>query len=877
MLDSKLDPVFDAAAAEWDVDPNILRAVAMQESAGNSRAVSKKGARGLMGIMPETGRGLGMTNLDDDVQSIFAGAKYLAEARDAEADPADALRYYHGGPNWRNAYGPESQGYVPAVSAHYQRFAAAAPKTATDAGGGKLAAKDDGEESDADFLARTAGKPEAGGEVESDADFLARTGAKPAEQAAEKPAEAEPQGVAKNIAAGTVEGTGAAMNVIADPFGNLVGKPLATLAVTAHDALAPVFGYERFPDAVRNQLLGDTVPQPGTRAIAGIGGVVGVQPGDVVPATPIEQAARTASQGAAAGGVLMGIPGAVAGGTGALGGEAAASYVPEWLKPAAELGGNLLMGGLSVPAMMAGRLGLGSAADAVNRFAAGAEAPRAAPTPSRLDQRLALAGRGGVAEPGAGPAPALEMAPGGPQPGMGAPVAGAGAQQAQPGMGARAGSVEAEAAANGWRPMQPGEAIAPGQEIATDAQGRQWVRMDAGAPPNSVGAMGTPGNLGAMTPAEVTANRSQALVNKLHEPQPAGQRDATTYVPGDDPTMVQAEQTVNAARELKDLRNMNTAVDQQARDVAAQQQEARVRYLNDTLGSVQEVQNMRAVRDAKMAERVGENGTVWRGKQDADAQPVVDLGDAILRGPDGKRSAVEREVDGVLSRLRKRGSDDLETDPEILYGVRKHINDRLSKEAAMDDPMVVRVRANLLALREVLDQRIEAAAPGFRQAINDFATESRPIDALEALQNAEKGLYGSDGRLQFSKVQRLMREITYANHPDAPLNPWQSLTDDQIGRLFNLRDTMRRAASADDLARARGSDTAQNLVGIMKEYTKIGAGGVLHATPGVGHIVRGIQVGLEPILSVKRQRDQVTRGNRLLSPPEDVNRMGLSP
>jgi hypothetical protein len=127
---SQYDPIFQAAGTEWNVDPKLLKAMATQESSGDPKAVSKAGARGLTGIMPDTAKGLGITDPHDPVQSIFGGAKYLSEGLDKEGTPEGALLYYHGGPDWRNRYGPESAGYVPAVTAHYTKLAAAAPPAA---------------------------------------------------------------------------------------------------------------------------------------------------------------------------------------------------------------------------------------------------------------------------------------------------------------------------------------------------------------------------------------------------------------------------------------------------------------------------------------------------------------------------------------------------------------------------------------------------------------------------------------------------------------------------------------------------------------------------------------------------------------------------
>lgn len=127
---SAYDDIFQSAGREWNVDPLLLKAMATQESAGDPKAISKAGAMGLMQIMPATAKGLGVTNAFDPVQSIYGAAKLMDEALRAEGSAERALLYYHGGPAWRRAYGPESRAYVPAVAGHYQSLVSEAAATA---------------------------------------------------------------------------------------------------------------------------------------------------------------------------------------------------------------------------------------------------------------------------------------------------------------------------------------------------------------------------------------------------------------------------------------------------------------------------------------------------------------------------------------------------------------------------------------------------------------------------------------------------------------------------------------------------------------------------------------------------------------------------
>jgi soluble lytic murein transglycosylase-like protein len=71
------DSIIEKAATSASVEPNLLRAVIVVESGFNSRAVSKRGAVGLMQLMPATATRFGVSNLFDPRQNVHAGARYL--------------------------------------------------------------------------------------------------------------------------------------------------------------------------------------------------------------------------------------------------------------------------------------------------------------------------------------------------------------------------------------------------------------------------------------------------------------------------------------------------------------------------------------------------------------------------------------------------------------------------------------------------------------------------------------------------------------------------------------------------------------------------------------------------------------------------------
>ena len=76
---SDYDGMIDAAALANDVDPKLVKSVMLVESGFNPNAVSKKGARGLMQLMPETAAEVGVRNIHDPAQNIAGGVRYLSQ------------------------------------------------------------------------------------------------------------------------------------------------------------------------------------------------------------------------------------------------------------------------------------------------------------------------------------------------------------------------------------------------------------------------------------------------------------------------------------------------------------------------------------------------------------------------------------------------------------------------------------------------------------------------------------------------------------------------------------------------------------------------------------------------------------------------------
>lgn len=133
------DQMVHQSAARYGVDPNLVFAVMRQESGFKTRAVSHKGASGLMQLMPGTARRFGVTNIFDPAQNIDAGTKYLRLLLDMfNGDVKLALAGYNAGENavinsgYQIPRYRETQNYVKSISARYSRnkHTAAKPKAA---------------------------------------------------------------------------------------------------------------------------------------------------------------------------------------------------------------------------------------------------------------------------------------------------------------------------------------------------------------------------------------------------------------------------------------------------------------------------------------------------------------------------------------------------------------------------------------------------------------------------------------------------------------------------------------------------------------------------------------------------------------------------
>src|SRR5258706_9781342 len=114
-------------AMKYDVDPALVAAVVETESRFRAGAHSQVGARGLMQLMPRTGRWLGARNLYDPEQNVDAGTKYLKYLQKRfDGNLGKAIAAYNGGEGNVKRYNGvppfrQTRSYVKKVMTKYQQ------------------------------------------------------------------------------------------------------------------------------------------------------------------------------------------------------------------------------------------------------------------------------------------------------------------------------------------------------------------------------------------------------------------------------------------------------------------------------------------------------------------------------------------------------------------------------------------------------------------------------------------------------------------------------------------------------------------------------------------------------------------------------------
>jgi hypothetical protein len=124
---ANVDELIETFSEKYNIDSDFIKAIIKQESGFNAKATSKKGAMGLMQLMPKTAESLGVVDAYNPSQNIEGGVKYLKGLLEKFDNNQElALAAYNAGPNAVKKYGgippyKETQNYVKAIMGTYNK------------------------------------------------------------------------------------------------------------------------------------------------------------------------------------------------------------------------------------------------------------------------------------------------------------------------------------------------------------------------------------------------------------------------------------------------------------------------------------------------------------------------------------------------------------------------------------------------------------------------------------------------------------------------------------------------------------------------------------------------------------------------------------
>ena len=125
---ANIDEIVETFAQKYNIDGDFIKAMIKQESGFNPNATSKKGAMGLMQLMPSTAKSLGVNDAYNPWENIEGGVKYIKGLMDRfNNDEKLALAAYNAGPNAVKRYGgippyKETQNYVKSIMSTYEKL-----------------------------------------------------------------------------------------------------------------------------------------------------------------------------------------------------------------------------------------------------------------------------------------------------------------------------------------------------------------------------------------------------------------------------------------------------------------------------------------------------------------------------------------------------------------------------------------------------------------------------------------------------------------------------------------------------------------------------------------------------------------------------------
>jgi hypothetical protein len=397
------------------------------------------------------------------------------------------------------------------------------------------------------------------------------------------------------------------------------------------------------------------------------------------------------------------------------------------------------------------------------------------------------------------------------------------------------------------------------------------------------GAMVTPPGVATFTPQEIAAYRASAEGRKLMENQEIGVPDRNAYIPGVTVSAAEQELQAELARELKSAGLESPAVSQDIKAAAQRNDQIRRGWLQDTTGDEVSVHKERTQQTTDIEHDKPKVFGANNVRGDVNMEPLLKQIDETRVVPENRQNTELQKVLGDLrNRLTNPDGSPKTMSPQEAWGLRRNIERLTDKRMAADDPALHYEGHQLRTISDMLDREIENMAPGYADMVNTYRTHAQKIEAMEILQDKTRGILSQTTTpMRFSDFQRFMKNVTDMRRTGpTDLNPYKSITEEQMDRLWRLRDDMRRVATASELARAPGSDTVPNIMDMLMRHTGDAAihGVANYIAPGWGSVAVGvIKQGMANRNAVRAAAQTRARAQELLYPKNQLQDPDAAP
>ena len=354
-----------------------------------------------------------------------------------------------------------------------------------------------------------------------------------------------------------------------------------------------------------------------------------------------------------------------------------------------------------------------------------------------------------------------------------------------------------------------------------------------GAPvPGNAGAAATPNTAFGRSAREIKGQQADMeLADLMRTPQPGDARD---IIPGAAQTKAEIELNPDVSREAKGLRQ---EFREGFNDHEKANNELYHRHIDDVVPPREDIATMKDVREARWqdAEKTvfGDNPN----GEPVSTASVVDHINSVLADPKEKfNSYLRKAFQPFLDALTDESGKPITLGAKELYGLRAEMA-RKVKDMATDTDLA-HVRGQFGDLLNKTDEAITRGAPSYRTMMDNYTADSGPINAAERLADMKlKVTNGSDRVITFGAMDRYMKSLWMERHGPNPYALAKSIPQATWDHLMQLHERLARSASADELARTKGSDTTQ----LMMEMARKGAIGAAHllaakVAPGLGNL-----------------------------------------